>query len=263
MAGRAKNSTWLEVLTRAGFVGYGLLHLAVAWLAIQIAVNHSSTSADQAGAFRLLEKQPLGRVLLVILAIGLAAMALWQLLLAAVGHREFTGRRRAAERIASAGRVVIYAFLSWTCIKVAGGSSTSSASSQEKATAGILAHPWGQWLVGLAGLVVLGIGIGMIVYGARKSFAPKLKLAQMGSARRSVLRLGQFGYIAKGIAFGIAGGLLLYAATSDNASRSTGLDGALRTLAAQPFGTFLLFIVAIGFVAFGVYCFFQARFRKV
>jgi hypothetical protein len=263
-ARRASDSTWLEMLTRAGFIGYGLLHLAIAWLAIQIAVHHYGANADQSGAFRLLEKQPAGRVLLIVVAVGLAAMAVWQLLLAFVGHNEYTGRRRAVERAASIGRTIIYGALCWTAAQVLSGSATSSASSQQNATAGVLAHPSGRALVTAAGIVVVVVGVGLIVYGVRRSFEPKLKIGQMTPAvRRGVIGLGQVGYIAKGAAFAIVGALLFDAALADNANRSRGLDGALRTLAGQPFGGVLLAIVAAGFAAFGVYCFFQAKYRKV
>jgi hypothetical protein len=75
--------------------------------------------------------------------------------------------------------------------------------------------------------------------------------------------IGRVGYIAKGIAFGIVGVLLFQAATSHNPAKSRGLDAALRLLVSQPYGVFLLILVALGLAAFGVYCFFQARYRKV
>src|ERR1051326_2658736 len=104
-ANRARRSTWLAVLTRTGLVGYGILHLAVAWLAVQVATGRPATSADQVGAFRLVEPQPAGKFILVVIAAGLAAMALWQLLLAIAGHHEYTGRRRVLEILASIARV--------------------------------------------------------------------------------------------------------------------------------------------------------------
>jgi hypothetical protein len=263
-ADRARRSTWLEVPARVGFVGYGLLHLAIAWLAIQIVMHHSGGGADQSGAFQLIEAQPFGHALLVAIAVGLDAMALWQLLLAAAGHREYTGRRRVLERVASAGRVLIYAFLLWTDIKVLNNSGTSSGSSQQKATAGILAHPAGQALAAFAGLVVLGIGVGMVVYGAKRKFESKLNLGSVApNIRKGIVRLGQAGYIARGVAFAIVGGIIVQAALANSATRSRGLDGALRTLAGYPFGGFLLALVAAGFAAFGVYCFFQAKYRKI
>jgi len=201
---------------------------------------------------------------LIVVVIGLAAMAVWQALLAAVGHRSETGRSRTFERVASVGRTVIYAGLAWTAFRVLTGNPTSSAQQQQNTTAGILAHGPGRVLVFLVGLGVLALGIGMVVYGAKRAFERKLMMARMRQTTRiAARRAGQAGYIAKGIAFGIVGLLLADAALTGDPGKSRGLDAALRTLLAEPFGQVLLFVVAVGFAAFGVYCFVQARHRKV
>jgi len=263
-AGKARNSTILEVLTRAGFVGYGLLHLAVAWLAVQIAFGHTGQEGSQSGAFRLLSHTPFGRPLLIAVAVGLLAMAVWQLLEAAVGHRDETGGRRTAERVLSAARTVVYAALAWTAFQVQAGAPTSSAGQQRQATAGVLAHPAGRALVILAALVVVGVGIGLLVYGAKRMFERRLKTGRMSySTRRLVVGLGRLGYVAKGVAFGIVGLLVFVAAAQKDAAKSSGLDGALHTLAGKPYGQLLLVAIATGFAAFGLYCFFQSRYRKV
>jgi hypothetical protein len=263
-AGKARNSRILEVSARAGFVGYGVLHLAVAWLAVQIAFGHATEEGSQSGAFRLLSHQPLGRPLLVVVVVGLLAMAAWQLLEAAVGNRAETGGRRTAERVLSAARAVVYAALAWTALRVLTGTPTSSAGQQEHATAGVLAHPAGRVLVFIAALVVVGVGIGLFAYGVGRMFERKLQTGRMSyGIRKLVVGLGQVGYIAKGIAFGIVGLLVAGAAVQRNAAKSNGLDGALHTLAGKPYGQVLLVAIAAGFAAFGLYCFFQSRYRKV
>jgi len=263
-AGRARNSSVLEALTRSGFVGYGLLHLAVGWLALQIAFGHATQEGSQSGAFRLLSHQPLGRPLLIVIAMGLLAMAVWQALEAAIGHHDETGGHRTAERVFSAARAVVYAVLAWTAFKVQTGAPTSSAGQQEQATAGVLAHPAGRVLVMLGALVVIGVGIGLLVYGAKRMFVRRLMTGRMShSTRRLAVGLGRLGYIAKGVTFGIAGVLAFAAAAKRDAARSTGLDGALHTLAGKSYGQVLLVAVAAGFAAFGVYCFFQSRYRRV
>ena len=263
-ARRVAHSDVLEVLTRTGFVGYALFHLAVAWLALQIALGHPAATGDQSGAFQTLVAYPFGKALLIVVIVGLAAMALWQLLLAAVGHQAERGKARTFERLASAGRTIIYSALAWTAGQVVAGAPASSAGQQQNATAGILAQPAGRWLVALAGLAILALGIGMAIYGYKKAFEKRLRTSQMsGRTRRTAVLLGKFGYIAKGAAFAIVGVLLAQVAITNDASKSRGLDEALRTLAAQPFGTLLLIVVAVGFAAFGVYCFYQSRYRKV
>jgi hypothetical protein len=263
-ARRAANSNALEALTRMGFVGYGLLHLAVAWLAVQLALGRPSQESDQSGAFHTLARQPFGHVLLIVITVGLAAMALWQLLLALVGHRDKRGHSRTAERLASAARTVFYVALAWTAGKVVAGAPTSNAEQQQSATAGVMGHTGGIWLVGLCGLGVTALGVGLIVYGVKRSFEKRLMIGQMRRpVRRTAAVLGTIGYVARGVAFGVVGLLLIDAAVSHNSAKSRGLDAALRTLAGQPFGKLLLALVALGFAAFGVYCFLQARYRKV
>jgi hypothetical protein len=171
---------------------------------------------------------------------------------------------RTFERIASVGRAIVYAALAWTAFKVVIGTPTSNAQQQQSATAGVLAHPTGRILVFVFGLGVLAIGVGMLVYGAKRKFERKLLMSRMNAPTRiAARRSGQAGYIAKGIAFGIVGLLLIDAALTRDPGKSRGLDAALHTLIRQPFGAFLLFAVAIGFAAFGVYCFVQSRYRKV
>ena len=261
-ARRVATSRPLEILFRIGFVGYGLLHLAVAWLAVQLALGRPAGENSQSGAFQTLVRQPFGRFLLILVTVGLAAMAIWQLLLAAVGH--VAERHRNLERLASLGRTIIYAALAWTSYKIVVGAPTSSAQQQQRATAGVLAHPFGQFLVAVAGLAILALGVGLAIYGAKRMFERRLMTYRMNEAtRQSARRLGQFGYIAKGVAFAIVGLLLADAALSNNPAKSRGLDTALRTLIAQPFGQWLLILVAVGFAAFGIYCFLQSRYRKV
>ena len=262
-ARRAGDSTALEVLTRAGFIGYGLFHLAVAWLALQIALGRPAGEGDQSGAFQVLRRQPLGRTLLWLIIVGLLAMMVWQLMEAAVGHRAEQGTSRVFERLTSVGRTIVYAALAWTAYKTDSGG-TSSADQQRTTTAGVLGYPAGRWLVGLAGVAVIAIGLGMALYGAKTAFKKRLKLGQMSrDTARVVIRLGQLGYVAKGAAFAIVGVLLFAAARKRDAAQSTGLDGALHSLVGKPLGEWLLIAVAVGFAAYGVYCFFQARYRKV
>lgn len=263
-ASRTANSRWLELLTRAGFVGYGIVHLLFAWLALQIAFGRSAADGDQSGALRTLAAQPLGKVLVVVTGVGLLAMAIWQALEAATGHRAERGRQRTWERLASLGRTLVYLYFAWTAFKVFSDAASNSADQQEALTGRVMESTGGRWLVGLAGLVLAAIGVGLVVYGLVKRFEKHLRTGEMSPrTRKFARRLGVAGYTAKGVAYAIAGLLVIVAAVNYDPEKARGLDAALHTLREQSYGSLLLTLVALGIAAFGLFCFLQSRYRRV
>lgn len=263
-ARRAAGSKWLERLTRIGLVGYGVTHLIVGWIALQLAFGKAAKEGDQAGAFKTLAEQPAGKFLLVVVTIGLAAMTVWQALEAAVGHINDRGRERTLERVASVFKACFYAYLAYKAATVLQGAGKSSGDQQQQATSSMMDNAGGRLLVGAIGLAIAAIGIGLIWYGVAKKFEKHLKSAQMsGRERRASRGLGIAGYAAKGAAYGTLGVLVLVAAVRHDPDQSRGLDQALKTLAGQPAGDLLLIGVALGLAAYGVFCLFQAKYRKV
>ena len=122
-----------------------------------------------------------------------------------------------------------------------------------------MAHPGGRVLVGLVGLGILAIG----AYHVYKGWTAKFEEDLVGRPGVWVVRAGRVGYVAKGVALGIVGLLFVVAGLRRTTKDATGLDGALRVLRAQPFGQYLLTLVALGLVAFGVYTLARARYTKV
>jgi len=264
-AEQAGDSTSLEWLARGGLIAYGVVHLLVGWLALQIAWGTSGgTSADTSRALGTLAQQPFGTVLLWVVAVGLLALALRQTSEAVWGHPDRDRGKRVRKQITSGAKAVVYAALAVSAALVALGSGSSSSQSQEQATTGVLAWPGGRVLVVAAGLVVIGVGIAGIVKGIRRSFTEEIDTSSMSPAVRSgILRLGQVRYVAKGVAMGVVGGLLTYATVTFDRQTAQGLDGALQTILAQPFGRYLLTAVALGFAAFGLFAILQSRYRRI
>ena len=265
-AGRAGDSEALEHLARIGLIAYGVVHLLVAWLALQLAWGGGGgESADQAGALATLAEQPLGRPLLWLLAVGLVALAAWQAaeVLRWRSRLSSSGdaRKKAVEKtVKSVAKAVLYAALAVLAVRTATGGGGSGGQQQ---AAGVFGWPAGRWLVALIGLVVIGVGVYLVHKGVSKRF---LQEVDLGSApprtTRLVTRLGQAGFPAKGVALGVVGALLVYAAVTFDPARATGLDGALRTILEAPFGRVLLTLVAVGIAAFGAYCFVRARYPE-
>jgi hypothetical protein len=267
-AGRAGDSEALEHLARVGLIAYGMVHVLVAWLALQLAWGGGGQSADQSGALATLAATPVGKPLLWVLAVGLVALALWQ---AAEVLRWRSGwsasgdqRSRALKKSGKAlVKAVVYLALAWTAFRFATGGGQSSSGQQQQTTAGVLGWPGGRWLVAAAGLVLVGVGVHHVVKGLKKSFLKEIDLASAPpAAERTVTRLGQAGYPAKGVALALVGALLVYAALTFDPARAAGLDGALRTILDAPFGQVLLTLVALGIAAFGAFCFVRARYPE-
>jgi hypothetical protein len=265
-AGRAGDSDALEHLARIGLIAYGVVHLLVAWLALQLAwTGGNDDSADQAGALAQLAEQPLGRPLLWLLALGLVALAAWQAaeVLRWRSRLSSSGdaRKKALEKTGKAvAKAVLYAVLAVLAVRAATGGGGGGGQQQ---AAGVFGWPAGRWLVGLVGLVVIGVGVYLVHKGVSKRFLEEVDLGQAPPrTTRLVTRLGQAGFPAKGVALGVVGALLVYAAVIFDPARATGLDGALRTILGAPFGKVLLTLVAIGIAAFGAYCLVRARYPE-
>jgi hypothetical protein len=266
-ADRAGNSDALESLARVGLIAYGIVHLLIAWLALQLAWGGGGESADQSGALATLAQQPFGRPLLWVLALGLVALALWQLG-EVLRHRaglQSTGdaRKKAVTKIVkSVAKTIIFLALAVLAFRYASGGGQSS-SGQQQTVSGVFAWPGGRFLVGIAALGLIGVGCYHVYKGLTKHFLKEIDTAQASaSQRRAIERLGQVGYPAKGVALALVGALLAWAAITFDPAKATGLDGALRTVLEAPFGKWLLSLVALGIAAYGVFCFFRARFPQ-
>ena len=259
-ARRAARGSTAHFVARAGLTARGFIYILVGWVAALVALGFSSNEADQQGALRLLAGTTYGRVSLWLLGLGFAAYALWRLSQAAFGVSDEPG---AGPRLKSLARAVIYAGLSYLTFTVIAGTDRSESGQQQDVTATVMQHPAGRVLVGVAGLVVVGCGIALVVEGARKKFMRHLRLAEMGArTRRGVELLGITGTIARGLVFALAGVLVIVAAVTRRAAESGGIDKALLTLRDQPFGEVLMLLAALGLIAFGVYGLGEARWRK-
>jgi hypothetical protein len=264
----AGDSEGLEHLARVGLIAYGVVHLLVAWLALQLAWGGGGESADQSGAMATVAESPVGKPLLWIIAIGLIALAVWQAAevlrwrsgWSASGKTRTKAIRKSVKAIAKA---VMYATLAVLAIRFATGGGQSSSEQQQQTTAGVFDWPAGEWLVGIAGLALIGSGGYHVYKGATKRFLKEIDTSDATpSAVRLVTRLGQVGFPGKGVALAGVGGLLVWAAVTFDPSKAQGLDGALRTILELPFGRILLTLVALGIAAFGAYLFVRARYPE-
>ena len=261
-ARRASASKAAHFLARAGLTARGVIYILIGWVAVLVALGHSSREADQQGALQMLAGTSYGLVSLWLLAIGFAGYALWRLSEAAFG---VTGEPPGAgPRLKSLARAAIYAGLCYLTFSVISGTNRSLSGRQQDMTATAMQHTFGRILVGVVGLAIVACGIVLVAEGARKKFMKHLHTAQMSARTRRVVKLlGMTGTIARGLVFALVGVLVADAAVTHKASQSGGLDKALLTLREQPLGEFLMLLAALGLLIFGIYGLCEARWRKV
>ncbi|MFI9825685.1 DUF1206 domain-containing protein [Streptomyces sp. NPDC052013] len=265
-ARRAADGSVMEGAARAGLTARGVIYLLVGVLALRIAFGDTGRQADRGGALAELADRPFGALLLWALGIGLVGMALWRLSEAVFGSVGKDGRS-ARKRLLAVARFVFYAFVAYSVLAFAADRDNGSGSSDRQsrdATARIMEAPAGQWLVGAAGLVIVGAGVWIGVRAARRTYHRQLRLGELSpGARRLVDVTGVGGGVARGLVFAAAGVFAVRAAIAYEPDEAKGLDDTLRSLADTPLGPWLLVCVAAGLVLFGVFSFALARWRRV
>ena len=251
-----------EWLARAGLVSRGVVYGIIGVLAIKLALGDGGKATNQQGALRTIVDQPFGKVLLVLVAIGLAGYALWRLVRAAIGHGP-EASDSGFDRLSGLASGIAYGALLVTAIGILAGSGGSSGH-PDKATAGVLDWTGGQVLVVLAGLVMVGVGFYQGYKGLSRSFLEDSKTERMTpETERAFTVLGVVGHLARMVVFVLIGWFLIRAAIEFDPDKAVGLDGALAKLAHASYGPVLLGIVAAGLIAFGCYSLADARYRRI
>lgn len=257
----AQDHPALEWPARLGLLAYGVVYLLVGWLSAQLAFGDNEGRPSGDGALHQLADQPLGAALLWVVAVGLAALAVWEVCQAIVGHRADDGVRRLAARAGSAGRAVVMATLAVLAVKTALGDSRSSG--EKGTTAKVMELPLGPALV-----VAIGVGIGVVglvsIYKGlgnrwRKGLEIKGQTGEIGSVVEALARTG---FLTRGVAFVVIAGLFGWAGVTHDPGKSGGLDQAIKRFRDESFGPWLILVVAVGLACYGAFHVFRAWYLR-
>lgn len=255
---------WIEKLARFGYAAKGVVYAAVGVLAVQAAFGSGGQTTGSRGAIQQIGQQPFGRVMLGLIAVGLLGYVVWRFT-QAIKDPEDKGddAKGIGKRIGIAVSGFTYTLLSLAAAQQAlgMGGGGGGGNSKDAWSAKLLAQPYGQWLLGAVGIIVIGVGLYQFKRAYEASFMKDYS-GEMGARQKRWAKfIGQFGLAARGVTFCIIGGFVTIAAYQADPSETRGLGGALQTLAEQPYGPWLLGAVALGFVAYGLYCLSRARYR--
>lgn len=269
-AKRAARGPWVERLGRAGLLAQGVSYGLVGVLALLLALGQGGEAESREGALRTLAGSAAGLAVLGALAFGFAGYAIWRLAQAIFDRDgEGTDGKGLAKRASRAGKAVIYGALLVTTVQILldGRSSSSGGgggTSEDSATAGVLAWPAGQWIVLGVGLAILGVAGYQFYRAFSEKFMDDMETGRLGAAGETAVEaIGVVGLVARGVVFGLVGAFLVKAALEYDPDEAIGLDGALAKLASASYGSLLLGLTAGGLVAYGLFCVVQARYRRI
>ena len=262
----AAYSPTVERLTRLGYAVKGFLYLAIGFTAIAGAMGKSKTPADQIGAIASLTKQPYAEPVLWIVLIGLVGYSLWGVTRAILDpfHKgsDLKGLLARGGYLISAATYASFAIATYQILQ--GTRHGSSTNNLVQMVGKVMNMPMGRWIVGAIGLAAVAAGLYQVYSGIKKDFEKTFDpYALDAEQRRVAVQVGRFGMIARGIVFAITGGFLVLAAYQANPGSAKGFDGAFRFLAHQPYGLYLLGIIAAGLMAFGIYSLMSAAWFRL
>lgn len=260
------HAAWIVRLARAGYAAKGIVYLVIGTLAIRAAAGTGGATEDSSGALATIAQGTGGRLLLILMGIGLVGYALWAVLSGFLDAEDRGDEPKGiALRAGQAGRGLIYGALGIEALAlVATASRGPDGGGAEHWSARLLGMPWGRALLGAVGIGIMAYALYQLWRGARKNLQKRLRLGgQNPDAVRWVVRLARFGIIARGVVFLIIGWFVTQAALRHDAQEAGGIGESLSTIGAQPYGRLLLGTAAAGLIAYGVWQLANARFREM
>lgn len=266
-ASRQEVAKWVARLFRIGYAAKGVVYLVVGFLAARLAFGSGGETTGSRGALQEISEAAWGPLLLGLIAIGLVGYAIWKFVQAI---RDPEGKGSDAEgiikRLGFFGSGLLHSSLALSAflivLNIRGGGSDGGGSRTESMTAQVLSFSWGPWLVGFAGAVTILVGLYQFYQAYKGDLSKRWNTHEMSAAEVTWgERIGRFGLAARGVVFCMMGWLFITAARQHDASEAAGLEGVLNELAASSRGPWLLGIVAIGLMAYAVFCFVKARYR--
>lgn len=252
---------WLQRFARFGFASIGLVYCLMGILTVLAALGLSSTKGDKSEAFKVVYDQPFGKILLIVIAIGMTGYVMLRVLQAFFDtENKGSDAKGIATRLNYASSAVVYLSLIVYAIKLAAGN-PGSGDKRQFFVSKVMSYPMGEWIVGIAGLVIVGAGIYQIYLGISKKFMKHVQLYR-ATYREAFEKAGMIGYVARGIVFSIVGYFFVRAALDSNPSEANGTREAFDFLQ-HNFGNLLMGVVAVGLIAYGVFMFVRARHQNI
>ncbi|MBW3644968.1 MAG: DUF1206 domain-containing protein [Actinobacteria bacterium] len=259
---RATDQPWYRAAARAGWVARGLLFIVTAVLALQLGLGQRREETNQHGAMEEVAQKPFGKVLLLVLAVGLLAYAGWRLVEIVLNRSQDPGWTARVKHVAHAAAYLALSFMALGTLLSPNGQ--GGGGQQQGITARVLSWPGGALLVGAVGLAVFATGLGIAWHVLQRGHREELELDEMsGRQRRLIDLLAMAGNLGRALVFCLVGWFVVAAAVRNDPRQANGLDAALHELLQQPYGSWMLGVVAAGLALYGAFCLVSARCHRI
>lgn len=261
---------WVKRFAKLGLMAKGVVYCLVGILAFMAAFEIGGSSErdlNKQGIFRFILHQPFGQFLLALVATGLVCYALWRLTQAFLDtERKGTDAKGIGRRLGYGFSGLSYGFLAYGSFRMVLGNQGNQGgdSSRQSLVGELLQKPFGQWLVGLIGVGIIGIGLYQIYRAWSGKYLKNVRTSSIKTElKEMIIRSGKIGYIARGVVWGLIGYLFIKAALEANASEAGGSSRAFAFLEKASYGSFLLGAVALGLFCYGIFMFVRARYEVI
>lgn len=261
MNGGSRWPEWMRRTARYGLVAKGVLYGTLGILALRLAIGFEGEEASQTGAIQTIARQPLGQILLAVLAVGLAGYAGWRLVQAYEYESDEPASLAWSKRAAFVIRAGLYGVMCVLTVQEFIGS--AGGAPEESVTAQVLRLPFGVAVVTAIGAGIVLAGLYQGYRAVTRGFVDELSGQRVHGDTRWIVRTGVVGHAARLVVFCLAGGFLIRAAVRFDPDNGVGLDGALQEVVTQPAGRVLIALAAVGLVVYAVWCFVMARVAEV
>jgi hypothetical protein len=247
---------WIRGFARVGYIARGSVYLMIGALALMAAFGAGGSMSDSSGAFSAVAQAPFGEVLLWIVGFGIIGIVMWSFIEAIKdpGHSDSLWKS-AFRRLTHFISGIIYSALSYNAFMIAMHAKSGSGSgSKQSLSAKLLSQPFGQWIVGIVGAIIIGYALYEMVSAYKETYTKYFKRHEMSDKEWHLgKKAGKLGLYSRGFVFLLIGYFFIQTAITADPDKTKGLDGALSKIAQQPYGQWLLAVVAIGLFLYGVY----------
>jgi hypothetical protein len=256
---------WVRRFGRFGYMSQGIVYALIGILAFLAALHIGGKTTGTGGMLQRLATLPFGNIVLWLIGVGLIGYVCWVVILAIKDpNKEENGAKGMIVRIGYGISAIIYASIAVNALRYAATNQGSSGDSQQSISAQLLSYPLGKWLIAGIGVIIIGYGIYELFSGITGRFMNKFNVHEMNKHEQRIGRQsGRIGLISRGVVFGLIGFFFILTSIQSNPDKAKGLDGALAELAQQPYGRWLLGIVALGFILFGLYSVIRGRYQQM